>query len=392
MGYADVVKRIVTDLSPSPTVYLHSFGCRQNVSDGNSLLGKILDMGFAETDDINNAALIIYNTCAVRESAEKKVLGIIGELWHIKKRNPDVIIAVCGCMVQQPHIIELIKNSYRQVDFCFGTFAYDKFPELLYNALTDRSLRFQYDITEYENEYSDFNLHQESSFKAEVPIMHGCNNFCTYCIVPYVRGRERSRPVSDILADIKTLADKGYKEITLLGQNVNSYGKTLKPPVPFSELLKKAAEVPGDFKIRFMSPHPKDMRKDVIDIIADNTKICRSIHLPLQSGSNRILELMNRQYSREMYMEIVKYAKKRIPGCKISTDIIIGFPGETEYDFEQTIDIVKEAEFSHLFTFIYSKRNGTKAALMEDKTTDQQKRIRMTELISVQRKIAEKIK
>jgi tRNA-2-methylthio-N6-dimethylallyladenosine synthase len=218
--------------------------------------------------------------------------------------------------------------------------------------------------------------------------MHGCNNYITYCIVPYVRGRERSRPVNDILADIKTLADKGYKEITLLGQNVNSYGNTLKPPVPFSELLKKAAEVPGDFKLRFMSPHPKDMRKDVIDIIADNPKICPSIHLPLQSGSNRILELMNRQYSREMYMEIVKYAKKRIPGCQISTDIIIGFPGETEYDFEQTIDIIKQAEFSGIFSFIYSKRKGTKAAYMEDRTTDLQKRIRMTELLTVQRKIA----
>jgi tRNA-2-methylthio-N6-dimethylallyladenosine synthase len=392
MDYAGTIKQILTKLSPAPTVYLHSFGCRQNVSDGNSLLGKILDMGFLQTDDINTAALIIYNTCAVRESAEKKVLGIIGELSHIKKKNPDVIIAVCGCMIQQPHIIELIKNSYKQVDFCFGTFAYDKFPELLYNALTDRSLRFQYDITEYKNEYSDFNLHQEDSFKAEVPIMQGCDNFCTYCIVPYVRGRERSRPFDDILADIKTLAQKGYKEITLLGQNVNSYGNTLKPPVPFSELLKRAAEVEGDFVLRFMSSHPKDMRKDVIDVIADNPKICKEIHLPLQSGSNRILELMNRRYSREMYMEIVKYAKKRIPGCKISTDIIIGFPGETEYDFEQTIDIVKEAEFSHIYTFIYSKRNGTKAALMEDNIADQQKRIRMTELISVQRNIAEKKK
>jgi tRNA-2-methylthio-N6-dimethylallyladenosine synthase len=388
MDFAGTIKQIVTKLSPAPTVYLHSFGCRQNVSDGNSLLGKILDMGFAETDDLKTASLIIYNTCAVRESAEKKVLGIIGELKHIKEENRDVIIAVCGCMVQQPQAIELIKNSYKQVDFCFGTFAYDKFPELLYNALIDRTLRFQYDITEYEKEYSDFNLYQDNSFKADVPIMYGCNNFCTYCIVPYVRGREKSRPVEDILADIKSLAEQGYKEINLLGQNVNSYGNTLKPPVPFSELLQKCADVPGDFKIRFLSPHPKDMRKDVIDVIADNPKICRSIHLPLQSGSNRILDLMNRQYSREMYMEIVKYAKKRIPECEISTDIIIGFPGETEYDFEQTIDIIKQAEFFNIFSFIYSKRKGTKAALMEDRTTDLQKRIRMTELLTVQRKIA----
>jgi tRNA-2-methylthio-N6-dimethylallyladenosine synthase len=386
MDYAETIKMIVTRISPSPAVYIHSFGCRQNVSDGNSLLGKILDMGFVETDDINSAALIIYNTCAVRENAEKKVYGNLGELKHVKEKNPDVIIAVCGCMIQEPHIVEFIKNTYRHVDFCFGTFAYGKFPELLYNALTKNE--FQSDNNEYPIDFSTYNLYQDNLIKADVPIMYGCNNFCSYCIVPYVRGREQSREVSDILSDVRTLADNGFKEILLLGQNVNSYGNTLKPPVSFSSLLKQIAEIPGDFKIRFMSPHPKDMRKDLIDVIAEYPKICRSIHLPLQSGSNRILELMNRQYSRETYMEIVKYIRRKIPKCTISTDIIVGFPGETDYDFEETLSVVKEAEFHNIFSFIYSKRIGTKAADMPDYTTAVEKTSRMTRLLSLQREIA----
>ncbi|MDR0904417.1 MAG: tRNA (N6-isopentenyl adenosine(37)-C2)-methylthiotransferase MiaB [Ruminococcus sp.] len=386
MNYAETIKEIVTRISPSPTVYVHSFGCRLNVSDGNSLLGKILDMGFAETEDVNSASLIIINTCAVRENAEKKVYGVIGELKHVKEKNPDVIIAVCGCMTQEKHVAEFIKNTYRHVDFCFGTFAYKKFPELLYNALTKNE--FQCDNNEYPNDFSDFNLYQKSVIKADVPIMYGCDNYCSYCIVPYVRGRERSREVSDILSDIRTLTDNGFKEILLLGQNVNSYGNTLKPPVPFSELLKQAAEIPGDFKIRFMSPHPKDMRKDLIDIIAEYPKLCKSIHLPLQSGSNRILELMNRQYTAETYMEIVKYIRKKMPRCTISTDIIVGFPGETEYDFEETLRIIKEAHFYNIFSFIYSKRTGTKAADLPDYATAVEKTSRMTRMLTLQREIA----
>jgi tRNA-2-methylthio-N6-dimethylallyladenosine synthase len=322
----------------------------------------------------------------VRETAEKKALSLIGELKHIKDKNPDVIIAVCGCMIQQPHMTKLIKESYSHVDFCFGTFAYQKFPEMLYKSLT--KYPYQSDINEYQTDFSGFNLYQDNTIKAEVPIMYGCDNFCTYCIVPYVRGRERSRPVTDILSDVKTLADNGYKEITLLGQNVNSYGKILHPPVSFSSLIKQVAEIRGDFKIRFISPHPKDMRKDLIDVIAENPKICRSIHLPLQSGSNRILEDMNRKYSREMYLDIVKYIKKRMPDCTISTDIIIGFPGETEYDFEQTLDIVKQVGFYNIFTFIYSKRSGTKAAEMPDFTTPDVKTSRMSTLLTLQREIS----
>ncbi|MDR0987374.1 MAG: tRNA (N6-isopentenyl adenosine(37)-C2)-methylthiotransferase MiaB [Ruminococcus sp.] len=386
MDYADTIKKIVTRISPSPTVFIRSFGCRLNVSDGNSLLGKILDMGFTVTNDVNCAALIILNTCAVRENAEKKVYGVIGELKHVKEKNPDVIIAVCGCMIEENHVAEFIKNTYRHVDFCFGTFAYGKFPELLYNALT--TAEFQCDNNKYPTDFTDFNLYQDNVIKADVPIMYGCNNYCSYCIVPYVRGRERSREVSDILSDIRSLTDNGFKEILLLGQNVNSYGNTLLPPTPFSSLLKQAAEIPGDFKIRFMSPHPKDMRKDLIDIIAEYPKLCKSIHLPLQSGSNRILELMNRQYSRETYMEIVKYIRKKIPGCTISTDIIVGFPSETEYDFEETLSIIKEAKFYNIFSFIYSKRVGTKAADLPDKTTAAEKTSRMTRLLSLQREIS----
>jgi tRNA-2-methylthio-N6-dimethylallyladenosine synthase len=386
MDYAETIKKIVTRISPSPTVFVHSFGCRQNVSDGNSLLGKILDMGFTQTDDVNSAALIIFNTCAVRENAEKKVYGILGELKHVKEKNPDVIIAVCGCMIQENHVAKFIENTYHHVDFCFGTFAYEKFPELLYNALTKNE--FQCDNNEYPTDFQAFNLYQDNLIKADVPIMYGCNNFCSYCVVPYVRGRERSREVSDILSDIRTLADNGFKEILLLGQNVNSFGNTLKPPVPFSTLLRQAAEIPGDFKLRFMSPHPKDMRKDLIDIIAEYPKICKSIHLPLQSGSNRILELMNRQYSRETYLEIVKYIRKKMPKCTISTDIIVGFPGETEYDFDETLSIMKEVKFHNIFSFIYSKRVGTKAADLPDYATAVEKTSRMTKLLTLQREIA----
>jgi tRNA-2-methylthio-N6-dimethylallyladenosine synthase len=386
MDYAAAIKDILSGIKPTPQVYLHSFGCRQNVSDGNSLIGNLLSLGFTETTDINTAALIIYNTCAVRDSAEKKAFGYIGELSHIKARNPDVIIAVCGCMVQQEHMARFIHETYKYVDFCFGTFAYEKFPEMLFNAIMDH--KYQCDINEYETDFEDFNLYQDNPVKAEIPIMYGCDNFCSYCIVPYVRGRERSRPVSDVLSDIRSLAYSGYKEIMLLGQNVNAYGKTLSPPVPFEDLLKQAAAIPGEYKLRFMSPHPMDMRREVIDVISDNPKICRSIHLPLQSGSNRILELMNRQYTREQYLDIVKYIRKRMPNCMISTDIIVGFPGETEADFEQTLEMVREVKFYNIFTFIYSKREGTKAAAMEDFTPSAEKKTRIAKLLTVQREIS----
>jgi tRNA-2-methylthio-N6-dimethylallyladenosine synthase len=386
MDYSAAIRDILKRISPRPSVFLHSFGCRQNTSDGNSLLGSLLDMGFIETDDIGSAALIIYNTCAVRENAEKKMYGLIGELKHVKEKNPDVIIAITGCMVQQQSVVDFIHKTYHHVDLCVGTFAYAKFPEMLYNMLLKPE--FLSDNVKYSTDFSDFNLYQSNSFKADIPIMYGCDNFCSYCIVPYVRGRERSRPMPDILSDVRTLANSGFKEIMLLGQNVNSYGNTLKPPVPFSALLRGVAEIPGDFRVRFMSPHPKDMRKDLIDIIAENPKICRSIHIPLQSGSNRILEQMNRQYSREMYMEIIKYIRKKMPHCNISTDIIIGFPGETEFDFSETLDIVKQAQFFNIYSFIYSKRPGTKAALMEDYAKPDEKTSRMSRLLTLQREIA----
>jgi tRNA-2-methylthio-N6-dimethylallyladenosine synthase len=362
----------------SKNVYIRTFGCRQNFADSERILGVL--EGFAPTDDINAADLIVFNTCAVRETAEKKAFGLIGELSHIKARNPDVIIAVGGCMAQIPENAERIRRSYKQVDIVFGTNALGALPALVEEV--KRTRHFQIDTNEHQD---DFTAHKKSGFLADVPIMYGCDNFCSYCIVPYVRGRERSREPSEILSEIKAAVSGGAREIMLLGQNVNSYGKGLSPEINFAELLYSVNEIEGDFRVRFMSPHPKDMTDDVINAIAKCDKICKSIHLPLQSGSDRILTLMNRKYDRARFLEIVKTAREKIPGLSISTDIIVGFPGETEADFEETLDIVRRVNFSNIFTFIYSKRGGTKAAEMEDITLYREKQARMARLLALQR-------
>jgi tRNA-2-methylthio-N6-dimethylallyladenosine synthase len=367
----------------SKKIYIRTFGCRQNFADSERILGVLGD--YTATDDINTADLIVFNTCAVRESAEEKAFGLIGELSHIKKKRPEVIIAVGGCMAQISENAERIRRSYKQVDVVFGTKAIAALPELIKEA--EKSCRFVSDTGEHQDDFASQKT-IKSSFLVDIPIMYGCDNFCSYCIVPYVRGRERSREASEILSDINTAVSGGAKEIMLLGQNVNSYGKGLSEPINFAELLRRVNDVSGSFRVRFMSPHPYFMTDDVLSAIADCEKICKSIHLPLQSGSNRILTEMNRRYTREHYLEIIDTAREKIPGLSISTDIIVGFPNETESDFEDTLDIIKRVRFSNIFTFIYSKRGGTKAALIDDKTPVKVKQERMARLLSLQREIS----
>ncbi|MBD5139739.1 MAG: tRNA (N6-isopentenyl adenosine(37)-C2)-methylthiotransferase MiaB [Ruminococcus sp.] len=377
-------------LTQSDSTYLcclRSFGCQQNVSDGEKILGLLCEMGYGITEDVSSADLILYNTCAVRENAELKIYGLLGDLKHLKESRPELIIGVCGCMAQQEQVVEKIRRTYKQVDLIFGTFAVNEFPRLLYEALTERGLKV--DITEYEGGIAeDIRPVRSCGFKAGVPIMYGCNNFCSYCIVPYVRGRERSRSPEAVLDEIKTLVGNGCKEIMLLGQNVNSYGKSFDPPIGFSELLRRINALDGDFRVRFMSPHPKDADMELIDTIIECDKICKHMHLPLQSGSDRILTEMNRRYTAEKYMETVSYARSRIPDFSFSTDIIVGFPNETREDFEDTLKILREVKYDNIFSFIYSKRTETKAALIEDKVSDKEKSERMRELLELQREIS----
>ncbi|MEG0614191.1 MAG: tRNA (N6-isopentenyl adenosine(37)-C2)-methylthiotransferase MiaB [Oscillospiraceae bacterium] len=370
-----------------PLAYLHSFGCQQNVSDGEKIKGMLSLMGYNFTDVIENADLIIYNTCAVRENAEAKVFGLVGELKHLKEKNSDLVIALCGCMTQQEHIAQKVKKTYKQVDIVFGTFAMYSFPKMLYEVLTEKNR--VYDISETDTLiHEDTAVVRDGEFKASVPIIYGCNNFCTYCVVPYVRGRERSRNASDILSEVKTLVNNGYKEIMLLGQNVNSYGKDLKNSINFSGLLREINKIDGDFKIRFMSSHPKDATFELIDTIIDCEKVCKHLHLPVQSGSNQILKAMNRNYTRERYLEIVNYARQKQKDFAFSSDIIVGFPNETYQDFLQTKSLVEQVKFDNIYTFIYSKRIGTKAAEMVDNTADSDKTLWMRELLSTQRELA----
>ena len=382
------IKEIFSQRETPPLCFLHSFGCQQNVSDGEKILGSLVKMGYGVTEDMSAADLIIYNTCAVRENAELKVYSLIGNLKKLKENNPNLIIGICGCMAQEEKTVENIKKSYRHVDLIFGTFAVQELPRLLYEVLSEKKKAV--DITEYGGEISEnVQTYRTDNIKASVPVMYGCNNFCSYCIVPYVRGRERSRKPVAVLNEIRELAEAGYKEIMLLGQNVNSYGKNLETHVSFAELLREINKIDGDFKIRFMSSHPKDATTELIDTIAECDKVCKHMHLPLQSGSDRILEAMNRKYTAEKYLKIVDYARSIMPDFSFSTDIIVGFPNETYEDFQQTLDIVRRVRFDNIFSFIYSKRTGTKAAEIEDKTSDEEKSKWMRELLEVQRDITD---
>lgn len=372
-----------------PLAHVHSFGCQQNVSDGEKIKGMLSLMGYGFSDTIDNADLIIYNTCAVRENAESRVFGNIGELKHLKAKNPDLIIGLSGCMAQQEHIVEKIKKTYKHVDIVFGTFAMFTLAELIFKVLTEHTR--VYNIDEMDNNIQeDVNIIREGKIKASVPIIYGCNNFCSYCIVPYVRGRERSREPDSIIKEVTELAKAGYKEIMLLGQNVNSYGRGLEDDISFSQLLRRLNDIEGDFKIRFMSSHPKDATVELIDAIIECDKVCKHLHLPIQSGSNRILELMNRNYTHEHYLEIIDYARSKSPDFSFTSDIIVGFPNETYSDFLETKSLIEYVKFDNIYTFIYSKRSGTKATEIIDTTSDEDKTKWMRELLAAQREIATK--
>ncbi|MPM60715.1 tRNA-2-methylthio-N(6)-dimethylallyladenosine synthase [bioreactor metagenome] len=341
-----------------------------NARDSEKLSGMLTAMGYTETKEENEADFVIYNTCCVRENAENKVYGKLGYLKHLKESNPNLKIALCGCMMQQESVISTIKSKYKFVNIVFGTFNIYKLPELLKTQMDTGETVI--DIWEKEKgEVENLPELRKYSFKASVNIMYGCNNFCSYCIVPYVRGRERSREPEDIINEVSKLACSGTKEITLLGQNVNSYGKTLDRPFSFAELLRRINEIEGLERIRFMTSHPKDISDDLILAIKDCDKVCKSIHLPFQSGSSLILKKMNRNYTKEKYLEIIRKLKEAIPEITISTDIIVGFPGETEEDFNETIDVVNKVGFCAAFTFIYSKRTGTPAAVMPDQLPEE---------------------
>ena len=371
--------------------YVQTFGCQQNEADSEKLAGMCELMGYEVCGNPEDADIIIVNTCAVREHAEQKALSIIGQYKHIKAKKPDMLIGVCGCMVTQEHRKESIKHSYPYVDFVFGTSSIHRLPELVYKKL-ERGKRL---YCPEESQYlvaEGMPIRRESTYRAWVSIMYGCNNFCTYCIVPYVRGRERSRRPEDIIAEVRELVERGYKDITLLGQNVNSYGKDAKSEdgetYDFADLLSDIDKIEGDYHIRFMTSHPKDASRKLIDVMADSKHVAHQFHLPMQSGSDRVLKAMNRHYDTKKYLETVDYLRKRIPDVTISSDIIVGFPGETDEDFEATLEMLRRVRFDMTYSFIYSPRKDTPAAAMECQIPEGVKGERMNRLLETQNAIA----
>ena len=370
-------------------MYVITFGCQQNNSDSEKIMGMLVEMGYTHTEKKEQADIIIINTCCVRENAELKLYGNIGALKKLKADNPDLIIGVCGCMMQQEHAVEKIRKKYRHVDLIFGTHNVYKLPELL-----ERSMNEKYTLIDILNTegtiVEDIPVLREEKFKAWVTIMYGCNNFCSYCIVPHVRGRERSRRPEDIIREIEDLAKDGCKEVTLLGQNVNSYGKDSEMEIDFADLIRRVNEVEGIERIRFMTSHPKDISEKLIYTMRDCKKVCEQLHLPFQAGSNEILRRMNRKYTKEEYLNKVMKAKQEIPGVALSTDVIVGFPGETDEDFEETLNVLRQVEFDQVFMFIYSKRKGTPAAEMEDPYSYEDKHKNFDKLVNLQNDISRK--
>lgn len=380
------VKAVTHTFDHEPLAYVHTYGCQLNVSDGEKISGMLSEMGFGFADEPESADLILYNTCAVRENAENRVFGNIGALKHLKEKKPELVIAVCGCMVQQEHIARRIKSKFPFVSLVFGTHSLYSFPELLYTIYEKQERVFR--ISESDGVIAEgFPVRREGKIKASVPIMYGCDNFCTYCVVPKVRGRERSREPEAIVDEVRGLLGAGYKEILLLGQNVNSYGKG--GDTDFPALLGRLDKLEGEFVISFMTSHPKDCTKRLIDTVAESVHISHHLHLPVQSGSDRILKLMNRHYDTRRYRELVSYAREKIPDLQLTTDIIVGFPGETREDFLKTLELVREVRFDSAYTFIYSRREGTKAAEMDDPVSDEEKGRWFRELIEVQGKAGE---
>ncbi len=386
--FSEKVRLILNARFPenSPKAFIHTYGCQGNVADSEHIKGMLVEMGYELCDEVETADLILYNTCAIREHAEDRVFGNVGALKKLKAEKPHLIIALCGCMMQQTHIAEKIKKSYPFVSLVFGTHVVHKLPELLSNTLCGKKRVFCTDnsdgVIAEGLPYS-----RDSGENAWISIMYGCNNFCSYCIVPHVRGRERSRNPEVILAEAKQLIGEGYKKITLLGQNVNSYGKGCEFDVNFAELIRRIDSIDGEFTFDFMTSHPRDCSFELIDVLAESKHFCGHLHLPVQSGNNRILKEMNRHYTRERYLELVNYAKEKIPNVDLTTDIIVGFPGETYEEFLDTVSLVKEVEYGSMFTFIYSPRKGTPAAEMPDPFTKEEKTKWFMELLKVQEEI-----
>ena len=389
-AFCHKIRQYWLDKNRIPTAYVETYGCQQNEADSQQIRGLLSESGYAICDSAEGADVVVMNTCAIREHAEQRVFGNLGALTHTKRRHPEQKIFLCGCMAGQEQVVERIRKSYPHVNGVFSTHHLWQFPQLLYQVLTTCKRTF-YTQDEAGSIAEGLPQLRDDTLKAWVSIMYGCNNFCTYCIVPYVRGRERSRKPEDILQECRELIAGGTKEITLLGQNVNSYGKDLDCGVDFSDLLAQIAQIPGDFLIRFMTSHPRDAGKKLFDTMAAYPKIAKQLHLPFQSGSSRVLKAMNRHYDREQYLELVRYAKSVMPDLVLTSDVIVGFPGETEEEFEETLSLISQVGYDALFTFIFSPRAGTPAAAMEDPTPKEEKNRRFDRLCALQNQISETI-
>ena len=389
-AYCDKIAAYWQAAGRTPTAYVETYGCQQNEADSEKLRGYLSQSGYAIVREAEGADVVIMNTCAIREHAEQRVFGNLGALTHTKRRHPEQKIFLCGCMAGETKVSDRVKNSYPHVSGVFSTHHLWQFPEILFKVLTGKKRQF-YIADEPGSIAEGIPQVRDSKLKAWVSIMYGCNNFCTYCIVPYVRGRERSRMPADILAECRCLIEGGAKEITLLGQNVNSYGKDLSCGMDFADLLEQIAQIPGDFLIRFMTSHPKDAGEKLFDTMAKYDKIAKQLHLPFQSGSSRVLKAMNRHYDRETYLKKVAYAKSVMPDLVLTSDVIVGFPGETEEEFEETLSLIQTVHYDSLFTFIFSPRTGTPAASMEDPTSKEEKNRRFDKLCDAQNTISEEI-
>ncbi len=372
-----------------PAAFVRTYGCQQNAADGEKIKGLLARMGFGFTDSPDSADLIVFNTCAVREHAEDRVFGNVGALKNNKRRNPNLVVAVCGCMTEQRAVAERLQKTFPFVDLIFGPHVIHKLPEMLYEVLAD-SQRVLVLGQEERFIREDLPIRRDGGARAWVTAMYGCDNFCSYCIVPYVRGREKSRLPDNIYEECRSLIKEGRKEITLLGQNVNSYGKGLEEPVNFAQLVQRLDGIEGRYRLRFMTSHPKDASKELFDVMAKSRHIPHHIHLPFQSGNNRVLREMNRRYDREKYLSLIQYAREVMPDITFTSDVIVGFPGETYEEFQDTLSLIREVEFVNLFTFIYSPRPGTKAAEMPDPVSHQEKTRWFAELLKVQEEIAVK--
>ncbi len=386
--YTEQVQKLMANrTNGAPLAFVRTYGCQQNVADGEKIKGLFAQMGFDFTNSDQEADLILFNTCAVREHAEDRVFGNVGALKHLKRKKPGLVIAVCGCMTEQQQVAERLQKTFPFVDLVFGTHVIHRLPEMLYHVLSD-SQHLMLLGHEERNIREDIPIRRDGKHRAWVTAMYGCDNFCSYCIVPYVRGREKSRNPDDVIHECEGLVERGYKEITLLGQNVNSYGKGLETPGDFPGLLQRLDSIKGDWRLRFMTSHPKDASRELFNVIAGSQHIPHHIHLPFQSGNDRILGEMNRKYSREQYLSLIRYARQVMPDVTFTSDVIVGFPGETYEEFRDTVSLIKEVKFVNLFTFIYSPRPGTQAASMPDPVSHEEKTHWFAELLKEQEEIA----